>query len=88
MVGSLVSCQFQRRSADYACDSQADCSGGRLCSGGWCVESGDGGISLPDADPNAPDADPNAPDSSFTCPDTCSRCDGDTCVKDCPISDA
>jgi len=73
MMGSLVSCQFQRRSADYSCDSQADCSGGRVCAGGWCVESGDGGVSLPDADPNAPDADPNAPDSSFLCPETCSR---------------
>jgi hypothetical protein len=87
MVGSLVSCQFQRRSADYACDSQADCSGGRVCAGGWCVESGDGG-SLFDADPNAPDADPNAPDAGFVCPVICSRCESDTCVMDCALPDA
>src|SRR6188508_7175 len=86
MVSSLLSCQFQRRSAGYDCDSPDDCSGGRVCVDGWCVE-GDGGQSVADADPLAPDATVG-PDSSFVCPETCSRCDGDTCIMDCPQSDS
>ena len=83
-VAALMSCDFQRRSAGYACDSQDDCSGGRVCSGGWCVE-GDGGQSIADADPNAPDT---GPDALVTCPAGCSRCDLDTCVVECLTNDS
>lgn len=84
MLGSLLSCQFQRRSAGYDCDSQDDCTGGRVCAGGWCVETGDGGQSLADADPAAADT---GPDALFTCPVGCTRCDADTCVIECALSD-
>ena len=87
MVGSLAGCPFQRRSEGYACDGPGDCGDGRVCSAGWCIESGDGGQAVADADPDAPDAHVG-PDSSFVCPPTCSRCDVDTCVMDCAVSDA
>lgn len=75
------SCSINHRSADYECASQADCSAGRVCSGGYCVvEGGPIDAAVPPVDganPLPPDAPTNA------CPPQCSSCNAAT--KDCKI---
>ncbi len=87
LAAAVAGCQIDRRSPGFACDTTADCEGGRICDQGWCVDTG----SPPDADPNQPDADPNAPDAgatdAFVCPSVCSSCDIDNfCIMNCPTA--
>jgi hypothetical protein len=87
-VTSLAACAIDRRSPDFACETQADCPSDRVCAEGWCVEGGgdppdaavlDDGAPAPDGPP-APDAPP--PDA-FVCPPACNSCTGGVCTIAC-----
>lgn len=64
-------CSVAHRSDNFACESQADCSNGRMCSDGLCI------VGFGNNGPNdAPNAD---------CPAQCTSCDRaeQSCVVDC-----
>jgi len=78
-------CSFERRSPDFTCVTSADCTGGRVCSQGFCVDP------LAESDAGAADAAPlddggapadTGPDA-FVCPPQCSSCALGVCVMDC-----
>jgi hypothetical protein len=91
VVALTIGCSFDRRSPSLACTVPGDCSGGRTCVDGWCVESAGGPDGAPDglivdADPLAPDAPPvpdAGPFDAFVCPPGCSMCEGDLCKITC-----
>jgi hypothetical protein len=73
----LAGCGFERRSPQFTCTSPDDCSDGRVCREGFCVQNGDAG---------APGD--GAPGDAFVCPAICTSCDQGTCVIDCNGSSA
>jgi len=93
-LGSLVAllvvaaCGFDRRSTEFACETMEDCTGGRVCDRGFCVEPGGGGPdgSIIDASPG-PDGDPAIdaadPPDAAPCPPECDLCLAGTCQIDC-----
>ncbi|MBA3540722.1 MAG: hypothetical protein H0T79_14015 [Deltaproteobacteria bacterium] len=81
-LAGATSCSINHRSGDYACDKPADCSPDRVCSGGYCISTGqlvDAPVAKIDAErrPDAP-----APD---VCPPACTSCNAGQleCTIDC-----
>src|SRR5207302_2084237 len=73
---SIWACSVDRRSNELACTMQSQCSQGRICAGGYCVEG-----TLPiDAAPDSP------PPDAFVCPAQCNSCD--IATKTCMITGA
>jgi hypothetical protein len=68
------SCSINHKSGDFECTKQSDCSGGRTCTGGYCVFPG-GTIDAPRSDANG-----DAPADSNACPAQC------TCKIDCAVT--
>jgi hypothetical protein len=66
------SCTVSHRSSDFACEKQADCVAGRICTDGFCVSiDGGGGIDAPAA-----------------CPAQCTSCNTNakSCTIDCALN--
>jgi len=80
-----ASCSVTHRSGEYTCDTTTDCTGGRVCSDGYCVVVG-GGIDAPGPGkdggplPDAPKPDAPPPPQ---CPDECTSCN--LPAKECRI---
>jgi hypothetical protein len=78
------SCSINHKSGDFECTKQSDCSGGRTCTGGYCVFPG-GTVDAPKGDAllDAPkDGNPDV------CPNQCTSCDQGThtCKIDCAVT--
>ncbi len=69
----LASCSITHKSGDYACDLPTDCAPGRVCSGGYCVTTGQ-----PSDAPHADRIDAPAPPIDAptveVCPSQCTSC--------------
>ncbi len=85
---SSIDCSIAHRSQEFACMTTADCTGGRTCDDGFCVD-GSGG---PPSDARTIDAShiidaPRQVDAA-TCPGICTSCDlsSGTCDIDCSQS--
>lgn len=74
--GLGASCLVDNKTGDFECASQADCSDGRRCEGGYCILDDD----LPPDGPDEPDGMP--------CPAPCTTCSFTemTCDIDCDSS--
>lgn len=74
LVVASTSCLVDRKTEEFACASTAECTDGRVCTGGFCIQ---GGV-LPDANPDTPG-----------CPAPCDACDLalETCTVDCSAAD-
>ncbi|HUH01643.1 MAG TPA: hypothetical protein VML75_06585 [Kofleriaceae bacterium] len=85
----LGGCSIEHKSGQFACTTEADCSAGRTCTGGFCVavESDIDANNPADADPADPDGSMNA-DASTDCPPTCTSCVTTTCVINCGTANA
>lgn len=87
-LGLLAGCSFDNRSNAFACETQSECTDGRVCEMGWCVVPGaglhDANLALPDANLALPDATPDAMPPDATPPE-CLACTGGTCTEDCAI---
>lgn len=83
------SCSIDHKSGDYECTKQSDCSGGRTCTGGYCVLPG-GTIDAPKPPTDGPVVDIDAPiDGSMNgCPAQCTTCNTGThtCRIDCAVT--
>lgn len=80
------SCSIEHRTTEFECDKQADCTGGRTCTGGYCVLPG-GSVDAPKGD--APKTDGPLPDSNpNVCPAQCTSCVSgtNTCKIDCAVT--
>lgn len=72
-------CSVRRRSGDFACQTQADCSTGRLCVDGFCVVSAvDSGVQ----------GDARPAGDAAACPSQCTSCDAgqQSCTIDCALN--
>jgi hypothetical protein len=78
---AAAACSIDHRSGDFACENQSDCSGGRMCIDGLCIDP-----NAPDA--RGPDAAVDRADARPTCPDQCTACDPEEkiCVIDCSLT--
>lgn len=82
VLTTTSSCSINHRSGDYACTKQSDCSGGRTCTGGFCVAPG-GAVDAPVAS-DAPRVDA----MMNVCPAQCTSCNfgSQTCTIDCAVN--
>jgi hypothetical protein len=74
LAALAAGCSVDHRSGEFTCSRQQDCSGNRVCVGGWCV------------DPSAPDAagpDAGGRADANQCPVPCTSCD--PAAKQCTI---
>jgi hypothetical protein len=84
-IASAASCSVDHRSGDFTCETTADCTGGRVCDGGFCVQT----------EPDPPDAPPPGPPDAMRrpdanqCPEPCTSCDVEDkiCTVDCAAAD-
>ena len=86
-AGVAGSCSVNHRSGDYACVTSAECSSGRTCISGFCVETSSD-AATPDATPIV-DADiPPPPPDALVCPAECTSCDlaQKACTIDCAVN--
>lgn len=79
---AVVSCSINHRSGAYACETNADCEDGRVCSDDLCVVPG--GTKPPDAAIGDAAKPPDAPPDGRACPDVCTSCN--TEKKECIIN--
>ena len=79
---TITACSIDHRTGDFACTKQTDCSGGRTCTGGYCVLPG-GAVDAPKGD--GPKGDGPTADASTMCPSQCTTCEmgTHTCKIDC-----
>lgn len=79
------SCSVNHRSGDFACQTSAECSTGRTCVAGFCVETSDAGTV--DAAPIVDASIPSVPDA-LECPAQCTSCDLNqrACTIDCAVN--
>ncbi|MDX2091249.1 MAG: hypothetical protein SFX73_25550 [Kofleriaceae bacterium] len=87
-VATASSCSIDHRSNDLACTQQPDCTGGRVCTDGYCVDPNGGVIDAPrpPGDGRPIDARPTPFDAPMNvCPPQCSSCNAGTkkCTIDC-----
>lgn len=77
---AAVSCSITHRSAQFECETSADCDPGRACSDGLCVTAAfDAGIADAKRDGPPPDA--------ALCPPGCTSCGPNkTCIIDCSVT--
>lgn len=88
-IALAASCSIEHRSDAFACEKQSDCSGGRVCSEGFCVLT-----NVPPSDGPRPEQDgdieppPDAPIPS-ECPPQCTSCNKESreCTIDCGSTD-
>ncbi|MBL0215175.1 MAG: hypothetical protein IPQ07_14965 [Myxococcales bacterium] len=79
------SCSINHRTGEFECTKQADCSGGRTCTGGYCVLPG-GTVDAPKGD--GPTTDGQIDGNNNVCPQQCTTCDfgSHTCKIDCAVT--
>ena len=78
------SCSINHKSGDFECTKQSDCSGGRTCTGGYCVFPG-GTIDAPKGDALT---DGPKDGNNDACPTQCTSCviSTHTCKIDCAVT--
>jgi hypothetical protein len=77
------SCAINHRSGEFECTKQSDCSGGRVCQDGFCVQGTGNGT-----DAGGGNEGPIVPDASSNCPAPCTSCDPgkNECKIDCALT--
>ncbi|HTR50722.1 MAG TPA: hypothetical protein VMJ10_08450 [Kofleriaceae bacterium] len=85
MVAAIViasSCSVDHRSDEYACVSQSQCTGGRLCMQGYCIVPGAIDAARPDGRGSS------GSDGGNACPSACTSCNvaQKSCTIDCSVT--
>jgi hypothetical protein len=87
-VVTASSCSIHHATGDYTCTTQADCSGGRVCSDGYCVVGPGGPIDAPRPIDARSMIDARLAPDALVCPPQCSSCNAGqmTCRIDCAVT--